>query len=119
MPSLVLIIIFNTDKAVVIICLFFKYLYCIDRQSNNCLNLIDERVLSCSSFMPIHSGAETDLRFVYCAGEEHDLMSLLSNLFVLDKTLICYVSFHLFHVGRLEWHGQGENKGVHSKMPGI
>jgi hypothetical protein len=23
------------------------------------------------SFMPIHIGAETDLRFVYCAGEEH------------------------------------------------
>lgn len=26
--------------------------------------------LFCYSFMPIHNGGETDLRFVYCAGKE-------------------------------------------------
>jgi hypothetical protein len=29
------------------------------------------RRASFCSFMPTHIGAETDLRFVYCAGEEH------------------------------------------------
>ncbi|XP_021813917.1 geranylgeranyl transferase type-1 subunit beta isoform X2 [Prunus avium] len=53
------------------------------------------------SFMPIHTGAETDLRFIYCAG----------------TTVKAYIG-HLSYVGKLEWHGQGESQGVHIKVPG-
>jgi hypothetical protein len=28
------------------------------------------------SFMPIHTGAETDLRFVYCAGKELEMVGM-------------------------------------------
>jgi len=41
------------------------------------------------SFMPTHIGAETDLRFVYCAGEEH------CPLFTFYISIILYFDFFI------------------------
>lgn len=56
--------------------------------------------------MPIHIGAETDLRFMYCAGKEIDMFGKLNMPFdeILKITHCCF-SCHLFYVGGLEGHG--------------
>lgn len=38
------------------------------------------------SFMPIHTGAETDLRFIYCAGKRKTKDNLISLLSCVNKT---------------------------------
>lgn len=61
------------------------------------------------SFMPIHTGAETDLRFVYCAGKEIEMVGMfylaVPNQYAFDeisKLTNCCISCHLFYVGGLE-----------------
>ncbi|RXH94443.1 hypothetical protein DVH24_024127 [Malus domestica] len=67
------------------------------------------------SFMPIHTGAETDLRFIYCAGKT--VKAFMELLFKPFNSIYLTIG-HLSYDGKLEWHGQGESQGVHNKLPG-
>ena len=72
------------------------------------------------SFMPIHIGAETDLRFVYCAGEEHCPLFTLGWIFCWYNLahMICLFSCNLLNAKWLDRNGQVKGKGIHFELPG-
>jgi hypothetical protein len=68
--------------------------------------------------MPTHIGAETDLRFVYCAGEEYCMLFATHyssiNFYIYLLKMICLFSCGMLNARRLDRNGQVKSTGIHS-----